>query len=62
MPSTRRHLCEDEKDDVKECMFAEKRVSRSIVCFYIIYSYFLIVSSSTIYVSTSVNIIHIALY
>ncbi len=30
MPSTRRYLCEDEKDDVRECMLAEKRVSRLI--------------------------------
>jgi len=28
MPSTRRFLCEDEKDDVRECMLAEKRVNK----------------------------------
>jgi len=27
VPSNRRYLCEDEKDDVKECIFAQKRVS-----------------------------------
>ena len=33
MPSARRYLCEDEKADMKECLFAEKRVSRSIICY-----------------------------
>jgi len=30
MVTTHRYLCENEKDDVKECMLAEKRVNRSI--------------------------------
>jgi hypothetical protein len=60
MPSTRRYLCEDEKADVKECMFAEKRVSRINIRIikevYMTFYYFIIDSSSSIYVSTSVNI------
>ncbi|CAF1105663.1 unnamed protein product [Adineta steineri] len=28
MPSSHRYLCEDEKDDVRECMLAEKRILR----------------------------------
>ncbi|CAF0735510.1 unnamed protein product [Adineta steineri] len=28
MPSSHRYLCQDEKDDVRECMLAEKRILR----------------------------------
>jgi hypothetical protein len=58
MPSTRRYLCEDEKDDVKECLFAQKRVScRSMAYQRNLPFYFLsiLVSSSTIHVSAPVN-------
>ena len=51
MPSAHRYLCEDEKADMKECLFGEKRVKSSNYSIEI--WIFLLVSSSTIYVSTS---------
>ncbi len=57
MPSTRRYLCEDEKDAVKECILAEKRVNISIKEIDInVFLFFVIDPSPSIYVSTLVNI------
>lgn len=30
MPSNQRYLCQDEKDDVKECILSQKRVIKSL--------------------------------
>jgi hypothetical protein len=55
MPSTRRFLCEDEKDDVRECMLAEKRVKKSKYFTKFLDVLFHLDSSSSLYVSTSVK-------
>ena len=54
MPSTHRTLCEDEKADVKECLFGQKRVGNILKFIHI---EFIFLSSNRFFVNnTCINI------